>query len=197
VWQEVETMVSDHTKRQQHWIYVLGGSELLDKARKWEQRKTQQGKAYSVIVSAPLGAHGRLSHVNNDDVLYVFADTVQGGKLGECRISPEELARHLRAEGLDPRHRSVKLFASHTGDAIGSTCFAQQLYEAMRPAYPELVVYGYRGKADAEGFDGHKTAGLGDDESLQHLTHERWLLKRARALDNRVQFPPQSNAEQG
>jgi hypothetical protein len=191
-------MVGDDTKRRQHWIYVLGRSKLLEKARKWAQRKTQEGKAYSVIVGAPLESRsGGLSHVGNNDVLYVFADAVQEGKLGEWQISHEELASHLRDEGLDPRHHSVKLFASHTGDAIDSTCFAQQLYEAMRRDYPELVVYGYRGKADAEGFDGHKTAGLGEDESLQHLTHEQWLLKRARALDNRVQFPPQSNAEHG
>jgi hypothetical protein len=114
---------------------------------------------------------------------------VQEGKLGEWGIGPEELASRLRTEGLDEGHRSLKIFASHSGDSSGPGSFAGQVYEAMHSMYPQMVVCGYRGQVDAEGFDGHKTAGLGEGEKLHGLSREQWLQKGARARENRVQFP--------
>jgi hypothetical protein len=185
-------MAADETKGQQHWIYVLGGSALQQKARKWEERKSGQGKRYEVIEGVPAGSEsGRLSGVQNDDVVYVFADAVRDGRLGEWAMGPEELARHLRAEGLQQGHRSLKIFASWSGDGAESASFAVRLYEVMRPEYPELTVFGYLGQVDAEGFDGHKTAGLGESEALTSMTREEWTAKGARARDNRVQFPPE------
>jgi len=184
-------------RTQQHWIYVLGGEGLREKARKWEKRKTEQGKNYVVIEGAPVGSHEqRLARVGDDDVLYVFADAVQRGSLGEWGIRPEALARHLLAEGLDGGHRSLKIFASRSGDCLDSQSFAEQVYEAMHPAYPQLVVHGYLGQVDAEGFDGHKTAGLGEGETLKELSREQWFEKRARAQENRVQFPPEPEVTQ-
>ncbi len=194
--QEMTSMDAKPAKLQQHWMYVLGGTGLREKARKWEERKTRQGKGYAVIDCAPAGSHApRLAGVGNDDVLYVFADAVREGRVGEWEMGPEDLARHLRAEGLDLGHRSLKIFASHSGDGFGSECFAERVYEAMRPEYPHMMVSGYRGQVDAEGFDGHKTAGLSEGETLEGLSREQWLEKGARAMENRVQFPPQPEGE--
>jgi hypothetical protein len=185
-------MAADETKGQQHWIYVLGGVASLLKVRKWEERKSQQGKKYEVIEGGPLGSEsGRLRCVQSDDVVYVFADAVRDGRLGDWEMGPEDLARHLRAEGLQQGHRSLKIFASWSGDEAESASYAERLYEVMRPEYPELTVFGYLGQVDAEGFDGHKTAGLGEGEALTTMSREEWTAKGARARDNRVQFPPE------
>ena len=185
-------MAAGETKGQQHWIYVLGGTALLQKARTWEERKSQQRKRYEVIEGGMAGSEtGRLRRVQNDDVVYVFADAVRDGGLGEWATGPEALGRHLRAEGLPQGHRSLKIFASWSGDGAGVTSFAERLYEVMRPEYPELTVFGYLGQVDAEGFDGHKTAGLGESDALTTMSREEWTAKGARARDNRVQFPPE------
>jgi hypothetical protein len=190
-------MSSEETKRQQHWIYVVGGAELREKARRWGTRKTLQGKAYAVIEGASPGSHSqKLAGVGNEDVLYVFADAVREGKLGEWGFGAEELAAHLPAEGLDRGHRSLKIFASRSGDRDGSACFAEQVYEAMQPAYPHIVVFGYLGQVNAEGFDGHKTAGLSELEKLEGLSREEWLQKGARAQENRVRFPTEGVEKQ-
>jgi hypothetical protein len=184
-------MKTGPAKTRRHWIYALGNPELLAKAREWERRKRKQGKSYSSIEADREGVSGpRLTKVGNGDVLYVYADAVREGRIGDRRWDAAQLAAHLRAEGLDPGHCSLKIFASFSGDSGGSACFAQELYEAMRPLYPHLIVFGFRGKVDTEGFDGHKTAGLGETERLGSLTREEWLGRRARARDNRVQFPP-------
>jgi len=183
--------VEPEKKQQQHWIYVLGGADLNAKASRWAERKTRQGKSYAAIEGAPPPNHAaRLGEVKSDDVLYVFADAVRDGHLGEWRLSVAGLAGLLRSEGLDHGHRDLKIFASHSGDAHGSPCFAEQLYEALRADYPRIVVFGYLGQADAEGFDGHKTAGLAEHDSLNDMGREEWIKKKARAKDNRVQFPP-------
>lgn len=190
-------MDTGQTKQPQHWIYVLGGAELRKKAHKWEQRKTRQGKAYAVIEDVPGGADsGKFSMVNSDDVLYILADAVREGKLGEWAIDPEDLARRLRAGGLIRTLGSLKIFASHSGDRGSSASYAEQVYATLRPEYPDVTVFGYRGNVDAEGFDGHKTAGLGDNESLQALGRDQWLARGVRAKDNRVQFPPEGEAAQ-
>lgn len=182
--------VSTESKDKQHWIYVLGGAGLREKAYGWAQRKTRQGKRYSVIEGAPTGSSAaRLAGVKNDDVLYVFSDAVHDGRLGEWQIGIEELVALVRDEGLDRGHRAFKVFASWSGDAGSSSSFAEQVYRAMLPHYPQIVVFGYRGKVDADGFDGHKTAGLTETESLDKLSRDEWVKKGARARDNRVQFP--------
>ena len=181
---------------QQHWIYVLGGPELREAARKWQERKVQQGKAYAVIEGAPPGSElQRLAGVNNDDVLYVFAEGVSAGRLGKFEIGPDELVRHLRAEGLDGGHRSLKIFASRSGDRQDGVCYAEVLYQAAQGEFPRVVVSGYRGQVDPEGFDGHKTAGLAAGETLQGMNREQWLARGARAMENRVQFPPEHQAD--
>lgn len=180
-------MATESTQPQQHWIYVLGGAELLTKAEQWEQRKQQGGKAYSILGGAP-GTRPLLA-VQPDDILYLLADAVHDGRLGEQALAPEDLARRLEADGLSAAHRSVKIFASGSGDGDAKS-FAAQLCASMRPTYADVTVFGYRGNVDPAGFDGHKTAGLDAGESLGDLSREQWLGKGARAKDNRVQFPP-------
>ncbi len=175
-----------------HWIYVLGGRALGEKAEKWAERKIRQGKAYRVVAGAPPGAHQqRLAALRNADVLYVFADAVREGRLGEWGIGPDELAAHLRAEGLDRGHQCLKIFASWSGDDFQAASYAELVYGAAHREYPQLVVYGYHGQVDAEGFDAHKTAGLGPGETLEVLSREQWLERGARARENRVRFPPE------
>ena len=189
-------MALDSNKTKHHWIYPLGGADLVERARKWQERKSHQGKSYAVIEAAREGPAGRLSQVGNSDVLYVYADAVREGRLGEWQLDPSHLAANLLAEDLDPSHRSLKIFASFSGDASDSQSYAEQLFETMRPSFPHLTVFGFRGRVDAEGFDGHKTAGLSEDESLDGLTREEWFEKGARARDNRVQFPPGDSSEE-
>jgi hypothetical protein len=187
------TIAAESSKTKQHWIYPLGDADLLLQARDWAERKTRQGKSYAVIEASRVGPPARrLAHVDNADVLYVYAGAVRDGNLGDWMLDPAKLAEQLHAEGLDPHHRSLKLFASFTGDAGGSSSYAERLYEAMRAAYPRITVFGFLGKVDAGGFDGHKTAGLDKSESLTEMTREDWLSKGARARDNRVQFPPEA-----
>ncbi len=185
-------MAAEEKKAQRHWIYVLGGVVLQAKARMWAERKSRQGKIYEVIEGAAAGSEsGRLSRIQNDDVVYVFADAVSDGRLGEWAIGPEELVRHLRAEGLSQGHRSLKIFASRSGDGERAASFAERVYDAMRAEFPQVTVFGYLGQVAAEGFDGHKTAGLGEGESLESTSREEWTARGARARDNRVQFPPE------
>ena len=160
--------------KQQHWIYVIGGAELREKARHWEQRKTGQGKAYALISGSQPGSESAtLADVKSDDVLYVLAGEVRDGRLGSVAFDPRELAAHLRKSGLPEGHRELKIFASRSGDEDGGPSYAEQLYQAMLPEYPDIVVFGYRGQVDPDGFDGHKTAGLGADESLDSMTREQ------------------------
>lgn len=174
---------------QQHWIYVLGGAELREQAQRWEQRKTRQGKKYELIEFPAGGQLASLGNVQADDVLYVVAGAVRNGRLGETGLEAAQLAERLRSEGLHPEHRALKIFASFSGDETQAGCFAERLYQAMRNDYPNLVVSGYRGQVDLEGFDGHKSAGLGAGESPEAMGREEWLKRGARARDNRVQFP--------
>ena len=177
--------------KQQHWIYVIGGAELKEKARQWEQRKTGQGKAYAVISGSQPGSESAtLANVESEDVLYVLAGEVRDGKLGSAAFEPRELAAHLRKHGLPEGHRELKIFASRSGDEDGGPSYVEKLYQAMLAAYPDIVVFGYRGQVDPDGFDGHKTAGLGATESLDAMTRDEWTAKGARARDNRVEFPP-------
>ncbi len=104
-------------------------------------------------------------------------------------MGPAELAAHLLAEGLDRGHRSLKIFASYSGDSAGSPSYAELVYEEMRSEYPQIVLSGYHGKVDVDGFDGHKTAGMSRDESLDGMSRETWVASGSRAQENRVQFP--------
>jgi hypothetical protein len=184
-------MTTEQAEMRQHWIYVLGGAELRQKARTWAERKTRQGKLYRAIEGSPAGlASGQLTGVGNEDVLYVFAGAVEGGRLGESALAPGDLAAHMLAEGLDRGHRSLKLFVSYSGDSAGSPSYAELVFEAMRPEYPRIMLSGYHGMVDAEGFDGHKTAGLSREESLAGMSRETWVASGSRAQQNRVQFPP-------
>jgi len=190
-------MESKSKATKHHWIYPLGGAALLKKALDWEDRKTRQGKSYAVIEASREGPPaGRLANVGNHDVLYVYADAVRDGRLGEWQLDATRLAEHLRGEGLDPAHCSVKVFASFSGDDAGAApCYAEALYEAMRREFPHMTVFGFRGKVDTEGFDGHKTAGLSQEKSVDGLSREDWLERGARARDNRIQFPPSHSIE--
>jgi hypothetical protein len=170
-----------------HWIYVLGGEALREKARLWQERKTSQGKVYAVL---PAAGQGTLARVDAHDVLYVYADKVSAGLDLLEGMSAAELAAHLRREGLCSGHRSVKVFASRSGDTgVGQRSYAERLYEEMRAGYPGIVVDGYRGEVDAEGFDGHKTAGLPNDETVGEVSREEWTERKLRAKENRVRFP--------
>lgn len=176
-----------------HWIYVLGEEDLLAPAAAWAARKTAQHKDYRVIPGARSGLNaGKLLEVSPGDVLYVLSRTVRHGNLGDWEVGPLQLAAHLQSANLNHSHRDLKLFASHTGDASDGPSYAERVYAAMRPQYPDIVVYGYKGVVDTEGYDGHKTAGLEDGEALHSLSHEAWKARKARASENRVRFPEES-----
>jgi hypothetical protein len=180
---------------QQHWIYVLGSPELRQQASLWQQRKSGQGKRYEVIeTGAEEAPAGRLAHVGNEDVLYVYA-RMQTNGIGETAKNPPELARHLSAEGLDSGHKVVKIFASGSGDAPSGEAgrsYAERLYEAMKETHPNIVVYGYHGDLTPQGYSLHKTAGLSPGESLDEIPEEAWKRRGLRASENRVRFPPET-----
>ena len=165
-----------------HWIYVLEAGDLTAQAHAWQRRKTAQGKWYQLIDPS---CGGELRQVGNHDVLYLLARSVQS------MPQPAELAAHLLEHGLDRAHRAVKVFASHSGD----TGYAEKLYQAMLPEYPDVVVYGYGGEVTADGFSGHKTAGLNPGETPDRIGEEEWNRRRLRAKDNRVRFPPEPRVD--
>lgn len=182
--------MAEETVPARHWIYVLGEGECLAAAEAWAARKAAQGKDYRVIPGARSGINtGKLLEVAPGDILYVLSTAVRDGNLGEWQVGPLQLANHLQSANLNHCHRNLKLFASHTGDAHDGPAYAERVYAAMRPQYPDIVIYGYKGVVDTEGFDGHKTAGLRDGEALHTLSHEAWKARKARASENRVRFP--------
>jgi hypothetical protein len=191
----------EETTKLRHWIYVLGGSDLRQQASIWQQRKSSGGKWYQVIEAREdERPDKKLVHVGNDDVLYVYsemsAETLDA--LGETRKNPGDLARHLAAEGLDNGHRVVKIFASRSGDtrsgAVGSSSYAERLYDEMKDDYPAIAVFGYCGDVSPQGYSSHKTAGLDEGEVLESLTEESWTARNLRAKENRVRFPPESGS---
>ena len=74
---------------------------------------------------------------------------------------------------------------------------AEECLSQWRAAGYKLAIFREerRGRVDAEGFDGHKTAGLGEGEMLEGLSRDAWLAKGARAQENRVQFPAEGVAK--
>ncbi|QNI32271.1 hypothetical protein H7849_25350 [Alloacidobacterium dinghuense] len=186
---------------QQHWIYVLGGSDLQSRASEWQQRKTAGGKLYALIEALPdERPDRRLTQVGNEDVLYVYARMWDGLEaVGESRKTPQELAFHLISEGLDTRHKELKIFASRSGNTLagegGSASYVERLYNCMKQDYPDITVYGYLGEVSPQGFDSHKTAGLVSGETPESLTRESWDNRKLRAKDNRVCFPPLPDGE--
>ena len=172
-------------KKTRHWIYVLGGEQSRREAHAWQQRKTAQGKLYEVIEAGEPSA-GQLKEVGNDDVLYIYSDSVATGP------EPGELAALLRGAGLDTGHRKVKLFLSGSGDETpaGGPSYAETAYRALQGDFPGAVVYGYRGEVHPEGYDGHKSASLVPGETPDGMSEADWKQRGLRARDNRVVFPP-------
>lgn len=193
-----ETPELKNESKLRHWIYVLGGSDLRNEASAWQQKKQAGGKWYQVIEArSDERPDGRLGEVGNGDVLYIYArmGTETLDAVGETRKSPEDLAAHLMAEGLDRGHRVLKLFASKSGDAPSagaeSASYAERLYNCMKRHYPNLAVYGYLGDISPRGYSQHKTAGLAPGETLETLTEESWGVRGLRAKENRIRFPPE------
>ncbi len=173
-----------------HWTYVPEGEDLLPTAYAWQKRKTAQGKWYRVIEAGSAAQQeAGLRQVGNHDVLYILARSVH------TMQKPEELAAHLERHGLDAGHRVVKVFASYSGDPgvsaeFARTSYAERLYNSMRVKYPEVVVYGYHGEVTANGFSGHKSAGLMPGDTLEGISESEWNRRGLRAKANRVRFPP-------
>ena len=168
---------------QAHWIYALGSPETLAEASSWRDRKSTQGKDYRLIdATSSLEPSGRLIPVGPEDVLYIFSKEAYG--------SPNELAVRLKKEGLPRDHASLKLFASNTGTPQeNGRCYAQELYEVLKRDFPRITVYGYIGEVSPQGFDLHKTAGLGSGEQLDAISEGEWKNRGLRAQNNRVIFP--------
>jgi hypothetical protein len=95
---------------------------------------------------------------------------------------------------LNREHRDLKLFISNSGGNVPGApqpaSYAERLYNSMKEAYPNLVVYGYLGEVSPRGFYSHKTAGLVPGDAVERMTGESWNARRLRARDNRVRFPP-------
>jgi hypothetical protein len=185
-----------------HWIYVLGSGEWLHQAALWRDRKTAEGKHYAIIAAPDNEIRtARLSSVSPHDVLYLYGPMTSATprRIGDPPIAPEELAQRVEQEGLSPMHRDIKVFASHSGDrdvpdhgdrhgAEDRPSFAERLFCALQPRFPNIAVSGYRGEVNVEGFDSHKSAGLAAAENPKEIGVAAWDRRQLRASENRITF---------
>jgi hypothetical protein len=119
----------------------------------------------------------------------------QDGTAIRRAYTPEALAKHMAAEGLNKNHTDIRLFSCGSGTSTGTEeSFARRFYVAMHGlGYKKLVVYGYLGELrsaySSKPVKGHPERML----PSEYKGVEREGGVRYRASDFRVKYGPPPN----